>query len=179
MARSPDLQTARLRIIPFDEVHLTSRYVSWLNDPEVVRFSEQRHRRHTLESCRSYWQSFADSPNYFWALVACDERLGHVGNMNAYVDPLHGTADVGILIGERALWGQGYGLEAWQAVCGYLEGLGDIRKITAGALSVNLGMLRLMRKANMVEDGRRVNHYLWEGEPADLVHMARFRKGQP
>jgi hypothetical protein len=32
-------------------------------------------------------------------------------------DPNHLTADVGILIGERAAWRRGYGREAWIAVC--------------------------------------------------------------
>ena len=46
MAESTVIGTTRLQIIPFREEYLTERYVSWLNDPEVVRFSDQRHRQH-------------------------------------------------------------------------------------------------------------------------------------
>jgi len=62
MAERPVLQTARLRMVPFSEAHLTTRYVGWLNDPEVVRYSEQRHQTHTIESCRSYLLSFSGTP---------------------------------------------------------------------------------------------------------------------
>ncbi|HXC40619.1 MAG TPA: GNAT family N-acetyltransferase [Burkholderiales bacterium] len=170
---SPIIETPRLRIEPFRQEHLTARYVAWLNDPEVVRFSEQRHRAHTLESCREYWQSFAGTPHFFWAMVAKEASLGHIGNMNAYVDAPNGVADVGILIGERTSWGRGYGLEAWTAVCRFLLGSG-LRKITAGTLATNTGMLTIMDRAGMVEDGRRALQCLWEGSPVDICHRALF-----
>ncbi|MGB8951795.1 MAG: GNAT family N-acetyltransferase [Candidatus Aminicenantales bacterium] len=175
MAQSRIIETARLKIVPFSEEHLTQRYVSWLNDPEVVRYSEQRHRVHTLDSCREYMRSFADTPNYFWALIARDAELGHIGNINAYVDVLNNVADVGILIGEKRAWKRGYGLEAWTAVCDYLLGVADLRKVTAGTLAVNTGMLQIMRRAGMIEDGRRICHCLYEGHEVDVIHMAFFR----
>jgi RimJ/RimL family protein N-acetyltransferase len=176
MATSPVLQTPRLRIEPFADHHLTPRYVSWLNDPEVVRYSEQRGRSHTLESCRAYWQSFVQTPNYFWALVTREVQPRHIGNMNAHVDPRHRLADVGILIGERRVWNQGYGLEAWQAVCRYLLTEGGMRKVTAGTLSVNIPMLAIMKRADMVPDGRRLRHYVWNGQEVDIEHFALFRE---
>jgi RimJ/RimL family protein N-acetyltransferase len=176
MAVSSIIETPRLRLEPFSAGHLSARYVGWLNDPEVVRFSEQRHRTQTLESCRDYWRSFDGSPHFFWAMVAKDNSLGHIGNMNAYLDEPNGVADVGILIGERTSWGQGYGLEAWNAVCGFLFRSG-VRKITAGTLAGNAGMLAIMDRAGMVEDGRRIRQCLWEGQAVDICHRALFAHG--
>ena len=45
-----DLTTPRLRLDPFQQVDITEPYLSWLNDPEVTRFSNQRFRQHTAES---------------------------------------------------------------------------------------------------------------------------------
>lgn len=205
MACSRVLETPRLRLEPFTAAHLTPRYVAWLNDPEVVRYSDQRHQRHTLDSCRAYWQAFAQTPHYFWAIVARAlsprERAGdegpqelikaphpsplplgegtegglHIGNITAYVDVRHAVADVGILIGERQVWGAGYGSEAWMAVCDYLLGEAGMRKVTAGTLEVNTAMLAVMRRAGMVEDGRRRQHCLFEGRAVDVIHAALFR----
>jgi len=174
MAVSPIIESARLRIEPFAECHLSERYVGWLNDQQVVRYSEQRFRDHTLESCRTYWQSFADTPNYFWAIIAKDEALGHIGNLNAYVDLRHEVADLGILIGERGAWRRGYGLEAWRAACAYLFQNGIARKITAGCLANNVPMSRIMNRAGMVPDGVRTGHCLFEGRPVDVCHAALF-----
>jgi RimJ/RimL family protein N-acetyltransferase len=179
MAESPPIETARLRIVPFAEEHLTDRYVGWLNDPEVVRYSDQRHYVHTIESCRDYLGSFIGSPNYFWAILARDEDRPHIGNISAHVDPVHLVADVGILLGERRIWGRGYGAEAWMAVCKYLLGDAGMRKVSAGTLAVNAGMLGVMRRAGMVPDGRRHRHSLYEGREVDIIHMALFRDSYP
>jgi RimJ/RimL family protein N-acetyltransferase len=160
---------------PFEARHLTARYVSWLNDPDVVRFSEQRHRVHTLESCGAYLASFETSPHLFWAIVAPGRDVEHIGNINAYVDAPNQIADVGILIGEKNAWGQGYGLEAWREVCRFLLDEVNLRKVTAGTLSTNAGMLSIMRRADMHEDGRRTRHYVCEGAEVDVIHMALFR----
>lgn len=170
------LETRRLRLETFDvERHLTARYVAWLNDPEIVRYSEQRHRTHSLESCSAYAKSFEGTPNFLWAVVAKDERLGHIGNLNAYVDSRQGLADVGIIIGERAAQGLGLATEAWIAACDHLLRDIGIRKVTAGTLAVNESMLRVIARTGMVEDGRRIRHYSWNGSEIDVVHAALFR----
>ncbi len=175
MAQSGIIETTHLKIVPFSEEYLTPQYVSWLNNPEVVRFSEQRHRIHTLESCREYMKSFDDTPNYFWAVVAKDSELGHIGNMNAYVDVNNSVADVGILIGEQRAWRKGYGSEAWIAVCRYLLHEANIRKVTVGTLLVNSAMLGVIRRAGMAEDGRRIRHCLFEGSEIDVIYAALYR----
>ena len=175
MAKSKLIKTGRLIIEPFSEKYLTERYISWLNDPEIVKYSEQRHKKHTFESCQQYMKSFNGTLHYFWAIISRDKQLGHIGNINAYVDPINLIADIGILIGERSVWGLGYGYESWIAVCGYLFEKVGLRKITAGTLSVNSRMLSLMNKAGMVKDGKRNRHYLFEGAEVDLIYMALFK----
>jgi len=174
MAEPPLIETSRLLIVPFSEKYLTPRYVGWLNDPQVVRYSEQRHKKHTLELCRQYWQSFIDSPHFFWAITAIDSSVGHIGNINAHIDKMNSVADVGILIGERTAWRKGYGLEAWVAVCNYLLRDAGIRKVTSGTIAANKGMLRIMEKAGMVADGRRIRQYMVDGSEVDIIHTALF-----
>jgi hypothetical protein len=94
MARPPVLETARLKLVPFTENYLTERYVSWLNDAAVVRYSEQRHRTHSVESRRAYMRSFEGLPDYFWAIVARDQAVGHLGNMAILIDAPNLLADV-------------------------------------------------------------------------------------
>lgn len=170
------IATRRLTIVPFGKAHVTSRYVGWLNDPEVVRYSEQRHKHHTLASCRAYWKSFQGTPNFFWALLTKEVPPTHIGTMTGYVDEANGVADVGILIGERGSWGKGFGLEAWQAVCSWLLDDQGVRKVTAGTVATNKAMIAIMERSGMVADGVRKSHYLVDGKPVDVVHMALFKK---
>lgn len=176
MAESLVIKTPRLRILPFCRDHLTARYIGWLNNRDLMRFSRQGQRIHTLESCRVYMESFDEKPNYFWAVEEVAQGLGHVGNMNAYVDLRHQVADVGILIGELGARGKGMGLEAWRGVCTWLLDLGGMRKISAGALSVNIPMLKIMESSGMVPDGVRRRHQLFEGKEVDIIHMALYSR---
>jgi RimJ/RimL family protein N-acetyltransferase len=176
MATSPDIRTTHLFVTPFAERHVTERYVHWLNDKQLMRFSEQRHQGHTLESCRAYWQSFLGSPNYFWAIEELPLGLGHIGTINAYVNEHNLVADVGILIGESQAQGRGYGTEAWKGVCDFLLRDLAVRKVAAGTLAGNNPMLKVMQTTGMVEEGKRYRHYLCEGQEMDLVHAAIFRE---
>lgn len=165
----------RLCLCPFTESDITADYIRWLNDPEVVRFSNQRFRRHDEKSCLDYLRSFAGSDNLFLAVrLADDKRL--IGTMTAYVSSQHGTADMGLLIGERGLWGRGFGLEAWNVLLDYLLQDRKLRKITAGTLRCNLGMTRIMERSGMCIEAVRSQQELVDGEPQDVLHFAKFRK---
>ena len=179
MATAPELISGPVRLVPFGERHLTGRYLGWLNDQGLMRYSEQRHRTHTLASCRVYWQSFVDSPHYLWALEETAEGLGHIGNLNAYLDPPNGLADLGILIGEIRGRGKGLGLIAWRLAVEFLFRHTATRKISAGTMALNAPMLRLMERSGMIADGRRRRHYLVAGQETDIVHMALFREQWP
>jgi len=174
MSDSPEILTKRLSIVPFWERFLTQQYVNGLNDPDVVRYSTQRHQKHTLETCRQYWQSFAGTPHYFWAIVEREEGLGHIGNMNAYINIHDRVADLGILLSNKSVTGRGYACEAWLAVCGYLFEQAGIRKITAGTCTANKPMLALMAATGMIEDGRRIRQAIVEGQEMDIIHAALF-----
>jgi [ribosomal protein S5]-alanine N-acetyltransferase len=170
------LETARLTLRPFDlSRHLKPRYVAWLNDADVVRYSEQRHRTHSLESCRTFVSGFADGPGRLWAIEQTDGAR-HIGNIHADIDPANRLADVAILIGERSVWGQGFGLEAWNAVLDWLLNEAGIRKVVAGCMLDNMAMRSIMRASGMVDDGQRKGHYLLDGKPQDIVFSARFQQ---
>ncbi len=170
------IDTPRLLLEPFDVTrHLTARYVSWLNDPQVVRYSEQRHAPHTLASCRQYAESFRGTAGFFWAIQLKGNGVTHIGNLSAYVDERNRIAELSILIGETGHGGKGLGTEAWSAAMRYLLDTVRVRKVHAGTMAENLPMLRIFEKTGMMVECRRSRHYLLEGREIDLVFAAMFR----
>jgi len=172
MASVPELHAGSLRLVPFRHDHLSQAYVGWLNDPAVVRYSEQRHHAHTPDTCRAFVRSFDAGPNQLWAIEQ-DEAGGHVGNITATHDVHNRLCDIGILIGARKARGRGLGRLAWQTVLDHLCTRPDLRKITGGCLAPNGAMVRIMERCGMRRDGRRPAHYLLEGLPTDLLYYAR------
>jgi hypothetical protein len=51
---------------PFTEDDVSTDYLSWLADPWVMRFSNQRFRLHTRDSAMTYLTSFAGSLQSAW-----------------------------------------------------------------------------------------------------------------
>ncbi len=168
-----ELNTARLKLRPFLEADVTPNYLAWLQDPIVTRFSNQRFRLHTLASCLAYQQSFQANANCF-LMVEYKENGTAIGTMTVYRAPQHGTADIGLMLGNRNYWRKGLGLEAWRAVLEELLQETDLRKVTGGAAKPNTGMVRIMEQSGMTLEAVRQRQEVIQGDAVDLVYYARF-----
>lgn len=172
---APELTTERLKLTPFNlDRHLTQAYVAWLNDPNVVRFSEQRHRHHDLDTCRQFQQSMSSGGHFVWAIEIAQTGQ-HIGNLAIYIDRNNEVGDLTIMIGEPSAMKKGYGVEASTVVCHWLFTAGGLRKVTAGTMSTNKAMLNVMDKIGMHEEGRRKKQFLCEGQEVDFVLAASFK----
>ena len=157
----------------FRSSDITAEYVSWLNDPQVVRYSNQRFRSHSVQTCQEYLQSFQRSSNLFFS-VRLRSNGQMVGTATAYISVPHGTADIGLLIGNREQWGKGVGLDAWKTLMDCLLKRYSIRKVTGGTLRANMGMVRIMERTGMELEAVRSRQQIVEGEAQDELYFARF-----
>lgn len=167
---APTLTTQRLTLRALGRA--TLRQIDWLNDPEIVRYSEQRHCVHTINTQKKYIEHF---PGFLWAIehVATDQ---HIGNLSATVDKHNGVADVGMLLGSE-FWKHGFGTEAWQAATNWLLEVdgGKFRKLEAGCAAVNLGMKRILTKTGFTFEGERKNHLIIDHAPCGALFYGRFK----
>ena len=160
-----------VRLQKFTAENLTNEYISWLNDFDVVRYSNQKFRQHNQATCRDYFNSFENSDHIF---VAIYQDTKFIGTMTAYISQIHQTADLGIMIGNRQYWGKGIGKDAWTTL---MQGLFDqcqLRKITGGTLKCNKAMVNIMVGSGMQPDGIRIDQELVDGNPVDLLYFAKF-----
>jgi RimJ/RimL family protein N-acetyltransferase len=168
-----NLLTPRLRLRTFQPGDINPTYLGWLNDPDVTRFSNQRFRQHTAESCAAYLASFKAGASSF-LLIELRVDDWPIGTATVYRDTQHGTADIGLMLGERGHWGQGYGREAWQALLEAVLAEPGIRKVTGGTARPNRAMARIMEQSGMVLEAVRARQELIDGQPVDLLYYARF-----
>lgn len=170
---TPTISTARLILRPLTKA--TTRNIAWLRDPTVTRYSEQRHSMHSLSSQLRYINAFVGN-SHIWAVQLLDTGE-HIGNVSAVVDEPNSVADVGIMIGETRQWRKGYATEAWVRACGWLldKDGGDLRKLEAGCMRNNEGMLKIIRGSGFTQEGERLNHFVFEGNPISAVLFGRMR----
>ncbi|MBI4615899.1 MAG: GNAT family N-acetyltransferase [Planctomycetes bacterium] len=164
----PTIEGPSLALVPFGDRSITEEYLGWLNDPDLMRYSQQRFRRHTAESCREYLRSFQGSPNFFWSVIRRADSLA-VGTMTAYVEPEHGCADIGILIGHPGIRGHGGGREAWGLGMAFLFEHRGMRKVTGGTVAANVPMVRIFLHWGMRLEGIRRDQQLIDGCPTDVL----------
>ena len=101
--------SSKVKLVNFSKKYITQDYIGWLNNPELLKYSEQRHYNHSYETCLKYYKSFDGTSNIFNAVLDISSNE-HVGNITAIVDKNNNVADIAILIAKGNC---GYGFSAW------------------------------------------------------------------
>ena len=148
-------------------------YLDWLNDVEVTRFLETAGRFPTSkESLLDYIRSMAQSDqDVLFGIhdITTDELIGtsHLGPIN-WVTRI---SPIGIMIGNKKLWGKGYASEAIELVVGYAFRRLNLHKVTAGAAAINQGSVKAFEKAGFKIEGRAKSQVLLDGEYYDSQYL--------
>ncbi len=144
--------------VPFTTVHLRDpAYLSWLRDKDVVRtlnlpvYMAAPVSDTTVEDyCQ---RMMASERDLFLALHdAATEQF--IGTLKAgTIDFHHGTADIGIMIGEKARWGRGFAADAIGALAQHLFTVLGLLRLTAGAMAINPAMIAVFEKLGFKREG--------------------------
>ena len=159
-------QSITLRPITSSDVNET--YVRWLNDPEVNRYMETRHHEQTNATIRKYIFMLKDTEHLF--AIECDGK--HIGNIKVGpIKPNHSLADVSLFIGEKDYWGKGLATDAIRTISKFaFEQLG-LKKLGATAYIHNWKSVTAFERAGFVIEGTRRNHYILNGNAADIIEL--------
>jgi len=167
-----DFYLRRLRASDVD-----GRWPDWFNDPDVTRFQAKGYEINTRDKQRVYFDQINGSQtDVVLAIVdrATDLHLGNVGLHK--IDPIHRTAVLGIVIGEKAAWGRGIGRRSWQAITNYgFEKLG-LHKICATVIDGNDASLKCALAAGFVLEGRQAKQIYKADGYRDLIHVGLLRE---
>ncbi len=151
--------------------HVSAAYVSWLNDPRMSRYLESRFASHDESSVREFVTACMENPSVLFLGVRIRGSGAHVGNIKLEIARAHGRAEVGILIGDPSVQGQGIGTRAIRLVSGIARDKLGLRKLTAGCYASNKGSERAFVKAGFAIEGTRPEHYRLDGQLEDLTLM--------
>lgn len=163
----------------FSETHLSDkRYASWLRDRSVVRTLDLPRYMEapvSLEELAQYCRNLMSSPNDLFLGIHDLADKQFIGTIKAgHVRWYAGTADIGIMIGERDRWGRGLARDAIAVLGRYLFDAVGLRKLTAGAMGINPAMHRVFeglgfrREAVMRLQDRHEDGY------CDHIHFGCF-----
>lgn len=172
LVRPPTLTTSRLDLTALRDEDLNDTYVSWLNDPDVLRYRGSR-RRSDLEGLHRYLTGAAARGD---AIFAIRVRRGsaHIGNitLNTILDE-HRSAELSIMIGAKDHWGYGYAQEAIAAVTRY--GFDALRLHRIWAESPNPAFNRAVTRLGWTHEGTKRQAFYLDGAFADMECFGLLR----
>ena len=159
-----------LRAIEDDDAELFHR---WFNDEDVAYFSGgNRFPAPSLAQERAYVQSVQDDKNARHYTITLKDGTA-IGNCALRsIDWIARSSELGITIGEKAYWGQGYGGEAIELLLRIaFDGL-NLHKVWLGCFDFNERGLRAYRRMGFVQEGRLRDEKYVDGRYHDLILMA-------
>jgi len=166
------LRSERLHLRPLTAADVTDAYVGWLNDPEVTRYLETRHSPQTRDSVLAFVATVNARENEHLFGIVLNAHDRHVGNIKVGpVHPVHRVGDVSLLIGARAVWGQGVAAEAIALVSRHAFAALRVRKLSASLYAANVGSERAFLRAGWRREGLRRVHYDLDGARSDIVEL--------
>ena len=164
------IEGARLYLREVRLSDVDANYYRWMNDPKVTRHLESRFYPQSTEAIQEFVRSkLNDTQNVFLAIVLKDGDR-HIGNIKlGPINWIHRFADIGLLIGEKDLWGKGYASEAIKLVSEYAFNKLNLHKVTAGCYDENVASASAFEKVGFSREGLRKNHFFSNGRYVDQI----------
>jgi diamine N-acetyltransferase len=162
----------RLRAIEREDL---PRFVAWLNDPDVRKHlmlipplslaQEEKWYEHTLQ------QHPAEQPMVIER--ASPEGWTPIGDISFHViDWVNRKTELGIFIGDKSYWNQGYGREAIQLLLEFGFNTLNLNRIFLQVDETNPGGIHCYEHAGFVHEGRFRQAKFEDGRFIDILQMS-------
>ena len=166
-----------LELRQLDQKYANSSYLSWLHDPEVNRYLEVRFTPpKTVECLSKHIETAKQSQNELLLGIFLSRNQLHIGNIKlGPVNWIHDTAEIGLIIGDKAQWGKGHATTAIRMLSNYAFETLNLYKLMAGCYSLNVGSIRSFIKAGFVQEGLRIDRWQSGGARCNEVLLSRLK----
>lgn len=158
---------------PLLDEDFNREYLSWLNDPEVNRYSHRQAAPVSWEDMKAYPQYYKKNPQQgvVLAIVVKDEHIGNIALTN--INSESKSAEISILIGKKDHWGKGYASEAIYLLTKHaFMGLG-LNKVYAG--SINPAFIRCVEKLGWQKEAELKEEMWARGKYHNVIRMALLK----
>jgi len=150
-------------------------FVRWFNDPEVRQFLMLNRPISRDQEEEWYERQLKDKNSEIFAIeIAQGDEVGtHIGNIGLHnLDGVNRSAELGIVIGEKAYWNQGYGSDAIRALLGFGFYSLNLHRIFLRVHADNARGIRAYEKCGFQHEGRLREAVFKNGRYYDEVRMA-------
>jgi RimJ/RimL family protein N-acetyltransferase len=148
------------------------RWAEWFNDLEVtLPLGDEAYTPSSPESEQETIREIHKDRAHVFSIVdtKTDQLVGRCLLFN--VDPVNRSAMLGIVLGEKSRWDQGYGQEAVKLLLDYGFNLLNLNSVMLGTFSFNERAVRCYEKVGFRVIGRRRKARIIAGDMYDIILM--------
>ena len=164
----------RIRIRPIRRSDL-ALVLPWWNDPEVMYYADDdpcpsktlKELKEQYEKEKREWQQYMER---FIIETLDGQPIGDI-MYRGYRSDIR-SAYMGLFIGVKSYWGQGYGTEAIRLFLGYLFEHKKLHKIAITVSDFNTRAIRAYRKCGFRQDGVLRDNAIVDGKYVDHIVMS-------
>jgi len=173
---SPLIRGATVYLRPAERSDLPL-FIRWLADAETVHFLAMRAPL-SMPLEEKWFERMVERQgrdSYHFVICRLDDDLpiGTVGFHEIFWED--GVASVGIVIGEKKLWGKGYGTDATNAIVDFGFGQLRLERIELDVYAYNERGRRAYETAGFVHEGTLRRAHFDRGQRHDVHRMAILR----
>ena len=149
---------------------------AWNSDPETMRWWDRIYPPLPVDLQAARLRA-APPPSFDEASFTITDRatgtaIGWCGLFHC--SPVHRHAELGVLVGDPAYRGRGYGADATRTLCRFAFGRLNLARVTLVVFPENTAARRVYERAGFVTEGVQRQAHWRHGAWHDLVHMAVF-----
>lgn len=148
------------------------KWTEWDNNLEVtIPLGDEAYTPYSLEKMRTIVSDVNQHQTHTFSIVdqQSNEAIGRCMFFN--LDRINRCAMLGIVIGEKSYWGQGYGQDAMKLLLDYGFNLLNLHSIMLGTYSFNQRAINCYKKVGFKEIGRRRQARIIAGKQYDVLFM--------
>lgn len=155
------------------------KFIVWINDPEVTAGLTLFLPMSSVDE-EKWFESVTQRPQEEKPL-AVDMKDGTewrlIGNSGFFAfDWVARSAEVGIMIGDKTVWNQGYGSEAMSLLLRHGFRTLNLNRIYLRVYSENKRAIRAYEKVGFVHEGRLRQAVFKDGSYSDILYMSVLRQ---
>jgi RimJ/RimL family protein N-acetyltransferase len=151
------------------------RAYTWINDREVIRYLAARYPMSRTDEQR--WLDQGPTNSMGGVRLAIETKDGvHIGTLDLHrVSSEDRSASLGIMIGDKAYWSNGYGTDAMQTLLRFTFGEMNLNRVSLHVFEFNERAIACYRKCGFREEARLRENYYGEGRYWDVLVMGILR----
>jgi RimJ/RimL family protein N-acetyltransferase len=156
---------------------LSGPWYSWLNDSEVTVFQNKGIFPNSIEKQAQYFESLINNNNDIVLAIVEEDSNKHIGCVGLHkIDWVHRSAELGIVIGDREVWGKKYGKQAWSLITNYGFNVLNLHRIFAIIIEGNIASQKSAEAAGFIQEGNLRDYLFKDGKYLNAFYYSKLNK---